>query len=93
MDTGNGNASGLINVPIHRNLPVSCASPPLLNIFWNKSARYPKECKKICLSPSSKQRTLEKSHDFVKAETPSTEDVKNLHETMSSIATAIATGA
>jgi hypothetical protein len=35
---------------------------------------------------------LEKSHDFVKAETPSVENVRDLHETMSSIDTAIATG-
>jgi hypothetical protein len=42
---------------------------------------------------SKLRAALEKSRDFVKAETPSTENVKDLHETMSSIATAIATGA
>jgi hypothetical protein len=35
---------------------------------------------------------LEKSRDFVKAETPSMENVKDLHETMSSVVTAIGTG-
>jgi hypothetical protein len=34
---------------------------------------------------------LEKSHDFVKAETPSMENVKDLHQTMSSVVTAIGT--
>jgi hypothetical protein len=35
---------------------------------------------------------LEKSHALVEAETPSPENVKDLHETMSSVVTAIATG-
>ena len=35
---------------------------------------------------------LEKSRDFVQAETPSMENIKDLHETMSLIVTAIATG-
>ena len=35
---------------------------------------------------------LEKSRDFVQAETPSMENIKDLHETMSHIVTAIATG-
>jgi hypothetical protein len=41
---------------------------------------------------SKLREALEKSHDFVKAETPSMEDIKNLHQTMSSIVTAIGTG-
>ena len=35
---------------------------------------------------------LEKSRGFVQAETPSAENIKDLHETMSEIVTAIATG-
>jgi len=41
---------------------------------------------------SKLRAALEKSYDFVKAETPSMENVKDLHETMSSIVAAIATG-
>jgi hypothetical protein len=84
-------ASGLIE---HSYTPESARllrQPAIVEYLLEQIRTLPKPMQEDALI-TKVTAALEKSRDFVNAETPSPENVSNLHQTMSSVVTAISTG-